>query len=264
MLFAFDLISDLHVDTWPQPFDWTGQATSPYCVVAGDVCRDRDLLVQTLTHLGQCYPGGVFYIDGNDEHRWYLSDLGESYRELNQLIERIPNVVYLQDRLVIVNGVAFLGTNGWWTYDLDPDLDAEQCRHWYTDHVSGTLAMSSEISNMALHDAAYLINSTHKLQTHKEVSAVVMVSHTVPAAWLISHDQDLAHTWRFNTSGNGHLQTALDEDTESKIQVWCFGHYHRRVDQDHSGVRWVNNSRGRGGTDWCQTAYYPQRIEINC
>ena len=95
MLFAFDLISDLHVDTWPQPFDWTGQATSPYCVVAGDVCRDRDLLVHTLTHLGQCYPGGVFYIDGNDEHRWYLSDLGESYRELNQLIERIPNVVYL-------------------------------------------------------------------------------------------------------------------------------------------------------------------------
>jgi hypothetical protein len=117
---------------------------------------------------------------------------------------------------------------------------------------------------MALHDAAYLINSTHKLQTHKEVSAVVMVSHTVPAAWLISHDQELAHTWRFNTSGNGHLQTALDEDTESKIQVWCFGHYHRRVDQDHAGVRWVNNSRGRGGTDWCQTAYYPQRIEINC
>jgi len=125
------------------------------------------------------------------------------------------------------------------------------------------LAMSSEISTMALHDAAYLINSTHKLQTHKEVSAVVMVSHTVPAAWLISHDQELAHTWRFNTSGNGHLQTALDEDTESKIQVWCFGHYHRRVDQDHAGVRWVNNSRGRGGTDWCQSAYYPQRIEIN-
>jgi hypothetical protein len=29
MLFAFDLISDLHVDTWPKPFDWTGQATSP-------------------------------------------------------------------------------------------------------------------------------------------------------------------------------------------------------------------------------------------
>ena len=148
MLFAFDLISDLHVDTWPQPFDWTGQATSPYCVVAGDVCRDRELLVQTLTHLGQCYPGGVFYIDGNDEHRWYLSDLGESYRELNQLIERIPNVVYLQDRLVIVNGVAFLATNGWWTYDLDLSIDAEQTSQWFQEQcqVSAVVAKTPSAS----------------------------------------------------------------------------------------------------------------------
>jgi hypothetical protein len=69
MKFAFDLISDLHVETWDS-FDWTGQATSPYCVVAGDVARDRQLLLaDVLKHLGECYPGGVFYIDGNDEHR---------------------------------------------------------------------------------------------------------------------------------------------------------------------------------------------------
>ena len=79
MTVAFDLISDLHTDTWTD-FDWTGQATSPYCVVAGDVTRDRKTLVDTLTHLGECYPGGVFYIDGNDEHSYYLDDLGSSYQ----------------------------------------------------------------------------------------------------------------------------------------------------------------------------------------
>ena len=41
MSFSFDLISDIHAETWPD-FDWTGRATSPYCVVAGDVARDRD------------------------------------------------------------------------------------------------------------------------------------------------------------------------------------------------------------------------------
>ena len=66
MTFAFDLISDLHVETWPK-FDWTGQATAPYCVVAGDVARDRGRLLETLYHLGECYLGGVFYIDGNEE-----------------------------------------------------------------------------------------------------------------------------------------------------------------------------------------------------
>jgi hypothetical protein len=53
MTFAFDLISDLHIDTW-KDFDWTGQATSPYCVVAGDVTRDRAELLAALEHLGQC------------------------------------------------------------------------------------------------------------------------------------------------------------------------------------------------------------------
>ena len=43
MQFSFDLISDLHVETWDQ-FDWTHQPTSPYCVVAGDVSQDRKLL----------------------------------------------------------------------------------------------------------------------------------------------------------------------------------------------------------------------------
>jgi hypothetical protein len=80
MSFAFDLISDLHTETWPG-FDWSGLATSPYCVVAGDVARDRSVVVDSLRHLGQCYQA-VFYVDGNDEHRYYLDDLNSSYADL--------------------------------------------------------------------------------------------------------------------------------------------------------------------------------------
>ena len=87
MQFSFDLISDLHVETWDN-FDWTAQATSPYCIVAGDIARDPEILAETLEHLGQCYLN-VFYIDGNDEHRWTLDNLGGSYRSLNQEIKNI-------------------------------------------------------------------------------------------------------------------------------------------------------------------------------
>ena len=41
MEFAFDLISDLHVNTWPK-FDWTGIATSPVAIVAGNIACDRN------------------------------------------------------------------------------------------------------------------------------------------------------------------------------------------------------------------------------
>ncbi len=261
MTFAFDLISDLHLETWNN-FDWTAQATAPYCVVAGDVCQDRKLLLNALTHLGQCYPGGVFYIDGNDEHRNYYTDLGKSYRELDRAIKQIPNVVYLQDNVVIINGVAILGTNAWWTYDFDPAIDQDRSTEFVKHHASiGDLEIRN-IEIVAHHDAAYILNSVRKLQTHKEVVAIVLVTHTVPCPWIISHDVDLVDTWRFNSMGNSVIGQAIDQDSENKIKVWCFGHYHKPVDQLHAGIQWISNPRGRGNTPWCQQVYYPRRIEI--
>jgi hypothetical protein len=262
MTFAFDLISDLHVETWDQ-FDWNGQATSPYCVVAGDVARDRGRLLDTLEHLGRCYPGGVFYVDGNEEHKNHFEDLGASYRDLNKDIDLIPNVVYMQDNVVIVNGVAILGTNAWWTYDFDPVINVEDSIQSIQDHFGITNASATSIMGIAYNDAAYMINSVHKLQTHRDVGAIVIVSHTVPAPWIIGHDLDLVGNWRFNGMGNSHITRAIDEDTENKIKTWCFGHYHRPVNQELGGIEYRCNPRGRGNTDWRQVAYYPQRIEIN-
>ena len=262
MTFTFDLISDLHVETWPN-FDWEGQATAPYCIVAGDVARDRSRLIQALTHLGQCYPGGVFYVDGNEEHKDQLDDLGASYRGLAMDLKSIHNVVYMQDNVVIVNGVAILGTNAWWTYDFDPVMAVDQSVQHIQDHFGISNSAAMDINGVAYNDAAYMINSVRKLQTHMEVGAIVIVSHTVPAPWIIAHDPDLVDTWRFNGMGNSYISKAIDEDTEHKIKAWCFGHYHKPVDQNLGGIQYLSNPHGRGDTKWCQQAYYPKRIEIN-
>jgi hypothetical protein len=261
MQFNFDLISDLHIETWDS-FDWSGQATSPYCIVAGDVATDRNVLRETLKHLGTCYQG-VFYIDGNDEHRHSLNDLGDSYKFLDRTLNNIKNVIYLQDNVVIINGVAILATNGWWSYDMDSALDYDQSQAWYQDRMQVLLGVADTITGLAFNDATYMINSVKKLQTHQDVRAIVLVTHTVPAPWIISHDIDLVDTWRFNCMGNPHLQHILAEDTEHKIHTWCFGHYHKSVDRVHNGIRYVNNCRGRGNTEWSQPAYYPRRITVD-
>ena len=260
MTFAFDLISDLHVDTWNE-FDWVGQPTAPYCVVAGDVGRDWEQVAETLEHLGKQY-AGVFYIDGNDEHRYYLENLENSHQGLEQAVTGIKNVVYMHDNVVIINGVAIIATNGWWSYDFDDAIDPAQSQAWFEEYVQISTSAAAAISGVAYHDAAYIINSVNKLQKQRDVQSIVLVSHTVPAPWIIEHDIDLADTVRFNTMGNQHIQAALKEDTENKIRVWCFGHYHRPVDRDHGGVRYVSNPRGRGNTPWSQSPYYPKRIEI--
>lgn len=261
MQFSFDLISDLHVETWDS-FDWTDQATSPYCVVVGDVARDPVELRKTLAHLGECYQGGVFYIDGNEEHKNSMEDLGDSYRELVRNIENIKNVVYLQDHVVIVNGCALLATNGWWSYDFDNTLDFDQSQEWYKNKYNLSQSSVDQTINMAFNDTAYLINSVKKLQTHQDVRAIIMITHTVPTPELTNHDIDLVDTWRYNHLGNRHLVKALNEDSENKVKAWCFGHYHKGVDRELNGIRFVNNCRGRGDTPWCQPAYYPKKITI--
>jgi len=262
MSLAFDLISDLHVETWPTEFDWTYQATSPVCVVAGDVTRDPDILVRTLKHLGKCYQA-VFYIDGNDEHYSQLEDLGHSYSDLHRRLRRIPNVVYLQDNVVIVDGVAILGTNGWWGFDFDLGIDPEQSAQWAQERYCISESATKGIARMSNTDSTYMISSVAKLQTHKEVQKIVMVTHTVPDPALIAHDIDLEGTMRFNTMGNRLMMQAMAADTENKLHTWCFGHYHGSVDQVRSGIRFVNNCRGRGDTPYAKPVYYPQRIVVD-
>lgn len=256
----FDLISDIHRETWKN-FDCEGYPTSQYCIVAGDVARDRTLVIDTLKQLSKLYLG-VFYIDGNDEHKDYAEDLNTSYNELAELIASIDNVIYLHDNVVVMNGIAILATNGWWSYDFDPQLDLEQSVSWvqHKDRISQIAAIG--INATAYRDAGYLANSVAKLQTYKDVKSIIIVTHTVPRSEIIQHDLQLVDSWRFNSMGNSRIQDAIKEDYENKIKLWCFGHYHRPVDTVIDGIRYVSNPRGRGDTEFSQPVYYPKRITV--
>lgn len=261
MNLSFDLISDLHVETW-DALDWTCQATSPYCIVAGDVARDRIIVKDTLQHLCQNYQA-VFYIDGNDEHRWYYEDLGSSYRELADNLSEIKNLVYLQNNVAIIDGVAILGTNGWWTWDFNDSIDRDLTTQWFVDHVKSSPEVPDIISGMAQNDAAYLKHSIAKLQLHRDVKKIVVVTHTVPQKSLVDHDLELSDSFRFNCLGNSLMSSILEADIEKKISHWCFGHYHGDVDCALGQIRYVNNCKGRGDTPWKKSVYFPKRIEIS-
>ena len=261
MQVSFDLISDLHVETWPEPFDWTGMATSMIAVVAGDISRDRKIVQETLAHLGQCY-NSVLYIDGNDEHRYSLHDLGNSYKTLYEEINTIENVVFLQDNVVVIDGVGFIGTNAWWTYDFDSTEVYDYSKQWFCDRYGVDYQATAQIENMAMQDAGYLCKSIKKLQTHQDIKQLVVVTHTVPDPILVQHDIELEGSHRLNCAGNSHVMKSFTEDTEGKIHTWCFGHYHSDIDQLLQGTRFVNNCRGRGNTPWKKSVYNPKKIIV--
>lgn len=261
---SFDLISDLHTDLWDEDFNWEHRATSPFCILAGDITQDRPTLIRNLKHLASCYQV-IFYIDGNNEHVPYFGKLTSSYKHLTSRLETIPNLVFLRNNVVIMNGVAFLAANGWWTFDFDQSQNVEKVIEWYKEKWDNKITDKdiNWIIKSAFSDALYLTSSVTQLQKHGDVQNIVIITHTVPDPSLIRHDIHLTNNPRFSVMGNSYLQSVLDADVEKKIHTWCFGHYHLGVDRVINGVRFVNNCRGRPNTQWNNLVYNPLRLIIN-
>lgn len=260
MTLTFDLISDLHVETWSE-FDWTACATSPICVLAGDVARDPDILQGTLQHLAECYQK-VFYIDGNEEHKYHWDDLDRNYSDIAAMVAAIPDLVYLRDNVVIIQGVAFLGSNVWWDWNFDTGIDQIQSKAWFQDRQQCNPHVADMIAAHSKNDLDYLYDGIKRLQSHQDVKKIVVISHTVPSVNLICHDVDLEGTCRINTMGNSLAERLRSADSKKKISHWCFGHYHGSIDKEIDNVRYVNNCRGRGSTPYSQYVYHPLRIEV--
>ena len=161
--------------------------------------------------------------------------------------------------------MAFLGTNGWWGFDFDPGLDTQLVQEWYINKWNGAVSQdcADSIASMADTDCAYLATSLQRLQSHKDVEHIVIVTHTVPLSALIEHDIELQGSLRFNVMGNRSMSKVLNFDTGNKVHTWCFGHYHLGADQVRSGIRYVSNCRGRGNTAYSQYAYHPRRVVID-
>ena len=258
---VFDLISDLHVECWDQSIDWTGQATSPYCIVAGDVSEDKEIVRQTLHHLAECYQV-VLYIDGNAEHKRSTSDLQSSYADLHYICEEKENLIYLHSNVVVLNDVAILGVNGWWNYGFDSSVDNSQMTQYLMEryHIPAEEVIS--LYQLSYADSRYLIESIKTLQKHSDVKRICIISHTVPKAELISHDPALSNSMQFNLAGNSTLTKCFEYDLENKITTWCFGHYHGDIDRTIDGVRYTNNAKGRPDDAYVSPVFWPKRIEI--
>ena len=262
MAVSFDLISDLHVETWPENFSWQGMPTSPLCVLAGDIAKDRERVIDVLDKLSKVYQK-VIYIDGNEEHKLYMHEIESSRLHLSSIIHKNKNIINLKEQVAVVDGVAFVGCNGWWTYDFDEPEHYDYTKQWYIEHYNVSMDIACEVENLAMADVSYLSTTIQKLQTHQDVAEIVIVTHTVPFPELIEHDIELQGSHRLNCSGNSHLGRALTYDTEAKISTWCFGHYHGGdIDNFFKGVRFVNNPRGRGTTRWCKHVYNPKKVSL--
>lgn len=226
MEIGFDIISDLRLDP-NDSFNWENKATSLYCVVAGNVTYNMRTLWQTLAHLSKFYQA-IFYIPGPLE---YITgdDVEKRTSDILQIASTIPNLTVLHQNVIIIDGIAILGANGW--EDDNPDFE----------HL---------LDSLRLDDISYLNKSIDRLQKHLDVKKIFLVTNAVPKKELyFGLTPSKAHQ-------RIHLDFILGADTENKISHWAFGTYEKIVDTKIDNIHYMNNPYYK------KLPYWAKRITI--
>lgn len=225
---SFDLIGDLNLDP-SESFNWEGKATSLYLLISGNISHDLRTVYQTLSHLSNYYQG-ILYVPGIAEYAT-SDDYEERTKELYALTKRLSNVAFLYHHVVIIDGIAILGTNG-----------------WSLDNLSH---LDNQLIKARFEDIAYLSKSISRLQTHGDVKQIVLLTSCIPGKHLYfgKHPEYIEDEFIFPDH-------CLQSDTELKVTHWVFGGTNIVTNTMHDAVTYINNPYNRSGP------YWPARINI--
>lgn len=230
MKIGFDVISDLNLVPGTI-FNWEGKATSLYCIVAGNISPDLPTVFQTLSHLSKFYQG-VFYTLGSMEYNG-IGDIDGRTNELFQLCANIRNLALLHHHVVVIDGIAIIGANGWYgntvPSDMVTELKTEEMRH---------------------DDIAYLKSTISRLQKHLDVKSIVVVSNSVPSEDLYFGESPPELKFQIP------LSAIMEADTENKISHWIYGTYGKVVDTTINGINYINNAC------YNRSPYWAKRVEV--
>lgn len=226
---GFDIISDLNLNP-NDSFNWENKATSLYCIIAGNISSNIRTVMQVLIHLSTKYQG-VFFVPGKLEYA-NCESLAVRTKELVAISDGIPNVSILHNNVIVVDGVALLGTNGWG--NIENSLDSKN------------LAMTSA----KYEDFTYLVSCLGKLQKHLDVKKIVVITSAVPKEDLYFGEAPT------NVVDQIPLHNMLEADTEKKVTHWVYGTYNKPVDTTIDNINYISNPKNQYGP------YHAKRLSI--
>lgn len=223
---GFDIISDLYLSP-DDSFNWEGKATSLYCIIAGNISNDTRTFILTLSHLSKFYQG-VFFTTGQYDVSG-KNDIEDYNSKISHAFEKKHNITSLYQNVVIIDGIAIIGVNGW-----TGNINRDEIEYLESKRL----------------DITYLYTSIQKLQKHLDVRKICVVSSCVPGRQLYFGEEP------DSLQSELPLQSALVADTEHKVTDWVFGTYEKEVDTFVEGIHYVNNPYYK------KRPYWPKRLTI--
>lgn len=225
-MIGFDLISDLNL-TDISDFSWEGKATSLYCVIAGNLGNNTNVVFHALSKLSKCYQG-IFYIAGSLEYEG-VTDIHARTEQLLTLCEKFHNVAFLHHHVVVIDGVGIIGCNG-----------------WYGNTLPSGNAIDELIHMSYCEDLLYLKNTIERLQKHLDVKKIMIVSNSVP------NDSLYFGEVPEKIKDQIPIDIVLESDTMKKVSYWAYGTYKKIVDITLDNINYFCNPSFESKNYWAK------------
>ena len=234
------LLSDLHLENSPYPFDQEAVRAADVIVLAGDIDEGTAGLFFAEELLQVAPAAQIIYVAGN--HEFYGRDLPQTLMQFQDLTRDNPQIHFLENQETIIGSVRFLGCTLWTDMrlytedDFDVQLNKESAMYGLNDFsvIGHGGRRFSPDDSIALHRMSVKWLE-EKLATPFEGKTVV-VTHHAPSGGSVAP--------RFNQHPISPCFVSELDEMVAQAGLWLHGHTHDAFDYEIQGVRVVCNPRG--------------------
>lgn len=232
------ILSDLHLEyaALRRPLDIPD---ADVCVIAGDLCRGVDNGVSWLAeHVANEMP--CIYVAGN--HEFYKSAVREGLVAGRQAAARHPNVHFLENAMVSIQGIRFVGATLWTDFRLggNPLLAMSHARERMNDYRQ--IAAQRNPWRRLVPETTYRMHLESRRFVESALNdgtvKTVVVTHHLPL------EQSILPRLRGEVINAAYASDLSSLVGIGKPALWVHGHSHESCDYWVGTTRVVNNPRG--------------------
>jgi len=232
------VLSDLHLEyaDLRQPL---AIPDADLCVVAGDLCRAPANGVYWLgQHIASAMP--CVYVAGNHEH--YRGSIRESLEDGRAAAGRFANVHFLENDIVVLDGVRFVGATLWTDYRLqgNPAAAMVHARERMNDHRQ--IAAQRNPWKRFVPQNAYRMHQDSRrfIETALKSDPIptVVVTHHLP------HPNSVPARYTGDLLNAAYASDLTRVIEEGRPALWVHGHTHDSCDYHIGRTRIISNPRG--------------------
>lgn len=232
------LFSDLHLE-YADLRQKLAIPDADVCIVAGDLSRAPANGVHWLAkHIAPSMP--CVYVAGN--HEFYKGAIREGLEDGHAAADRFPNVHFLENEFIVIDGVRFLGATLWTDYRIEghPKLAMFNARERMNDYKQ--IALRRNPWQRFVPEMAYRMHKDSRGFIDTELKAAptktVVVTHHLP------HARSVPPRFKGDLLNAAYASDLTEVIEAGQPALWVHGHTHDSCDYQIGATRIVCNPRG--------------------